>query len=149
MLSSAALFPSLEPAAAEAPAMRTGVVLLVEDEDPLAELLATLLARIKVRVIRAADGAQAVRLFNEHRATIVLALVDCHLPDTGGAELCRTLRETAPGLPLLLTSGRDQRALEAKLAADGPCQFLPKPYMPGDVVRRITSLLPPADGTFV
>lgn len=143
MPTSAALFPSLEPAAAESPATRESVVLLVEDEDPLADLLMTLLSRMKVRVLRAADGAQAVKLFNEHRASISLAFVDCHLPDTGGAELCRDLRGAAPGLPLLLTSGRDQRALEAQLAAGGPCQFLPKPYMPGDVMRRVSALLSP------
>jgi len=143
MLSSAALFPSLEPAAAEAPATRDALVLLVEDEDPLADLLTTLLSRMKVRVVRAADGAQALKLFEEHRASISLAFVDCHLPDTGGAELCRDLRGTAPGLPLLLTSGRDQRVLEAQLAAGGPCQFLPKPYMPGDVMRRVSALLSP------
>ncbi len=141
MLSSAALFPSLEPAAADEAATRQGVVLLVEDEDPLAELLTTLLTRMKVRVLRAADGAQAVKLFIEHRATISLAFVDCHLPDTGGAELCRDFRDRAPGLPLLLTSGRDQRALEIQLAAGGPCQFLPKPYMPGDVMRRVSAML--------
>lgn len=141
MLSPAALFPSLEPAAAATPVKHEGLVLLVEDEDPLAELLATLLRRMQVRLIRAADGAQAVRLFNEHRAEITLAFVDCHLPDTCGAELCQILRATAPGLPLLLTSGRDQQALQTQLAAGGPCQFLPKPYMPGEVVRRVTALL--------
>lgn len=143
MLSSAALFPSLEPAAADAPTPRDALVLLVEDEDPLADLLTTLLSRMNVRVVRAADGAQALKLFEEHQASISLAFVDCHLPDTGGAELCRNLRGMAPGLPLLLTSGRDQRVLEAQLAAGGPCQFLPKPYMPGDVIRRVSALLSP------
>ena len=143
MLSSAALFPRLEPAAAEAAATREVVVLLVEDEDPLALLLTTLLSRMKVRVLRAADGAEALKLISEHRAAISLAFVDCQLPDTGGAELCRELRGAAPGLPLLLTSGRDQRALEVQLAAGGPCQFLPKPYMPADVMRRVSALLSP------
>ncbi len=143
MLSSAALFPSLEPDAAEVSTPREVVVLLVEDEDPLALLLTTLLSRIKVRVLRAGDGAEALKLFNEQRASISLAFVDCQLPDMGGAELCRELRATSPGLPVLLTSGRDQRALEIQLAAGGPCQFLPKPYMPNDVMRRVNALLSP------
>ena len=141
MLSSAALFPALEPADTASPGPRNALVLLVEDEDPLAELLTTLLGRLKVRVIRAADGAQAMQLFQQHRAEITLAFVDCHLPDRGGAEVCNDLRAASPGLPLLLTSGRDQRALEAHFAASGPCQFLPKPYMPADVIRRVSSLL--------
>jgi len=141
MFSSAALFPSLEPEAANS-ALRDGAVLVVEDEDSLADLLHHLLLRVKIRVLRAADGAQARQLFAKHRAAIALALVDCHLPDMGGAELCQELRAVAPGLPLLITSGRDQRALAATLAPGGPTAFLPKPYMPGEVVRRVTALLP-------
>lgn len=142
MLPSAALFSTLEPAAVPMkPAMREGVVLLVEDEDSLAELLTHLLARIKVSVLRAADGAQATRLFAEHRTRIALAFVDCHLPDADGGELCEELRAAAPGLPLLLTSGRDKRGLEAHFAAGGPCQFLAKPYMPAEVMHRVTALL--------
>jgi DNA-binding response OmpR family regulator len=133
----------LEPVNA-APALREGAVLLVEDEDSLAELLTHLLARLKIRVLHAADGAQAVRLFAEHRATISLAFVDCTLPDMAGGDLCQGFRAEMPGLPLLLTSGRDQRALEAALAPGGPCQFLPKPYMPADVMHRVKALLAPA-----
>ncbi|HYD85683.1 MAG TPA: response regulator [Opitutus sp.] len=140
--SSAALFPNLEPAAAPAAVgKRETVVLLVEDEDSLAELLTCLFSRIKVRVMRAADGAQARRVFAENRADITLAFVDCHLPDGHGADLCAEFRTIVPNLPLLLTSGRDQQALAVTLAAGGPCDFLPKPYMPADVMRRVRSLL--------
>lgn len=137
-----ALFPNLEPAPAPGgTTLRDGAVLLVEDEDSLAELLTCLLRRINVRVLRAADGAEARKLFDENRAGITLAFVDCHLPDVEGGELCQELRQTVPHLPLLLTSGRDQRALAARLAAGGPCDFLPKPYMPSDVMHRVRSML--------
>jgi two-component system cell cycle sensor histidine kinase/response regulator CckA len=144
MLTSVALFPSLEPAAAASPPLRDGAVLLVEDEDSLAELLTHLLARLKIRVLRAADGAQAVRLFRENQAAISMAFVDCTLPDMAGGDLCHEFRAAAPGLPLLLTSGRDHRALERALASGGPCQFLPKPYMPAEVMSRVKSLLTPS-----
>jgi len=146
MSSSAALFPNLEtsPAPGLTSERATGSVLLVEDEDSLAELLFHVLGRMKVPVLRAADGAQALQLFVDHRDAIGLAFVDCHLPDVCGADLCATLRALAPGLPLLITSGRDQRALESSLASGGPTGFLPKPYMPTDVIRRVNALLPSA-----
>ena len=56
-------------------------------------------------------------------------------------ELCQQLRALAPGLPLLLTSGRDQRALQAVFAAGGPCSFLAKPYMPAEVMGRVKMML--------
>lgn len=139
---SAALFPSLDSAAETGSASRRkGAVLLVEDEATLAELLTHLLARVQVEVIHAPSGALALQTFDARRHEIALAFVDCHLPDMDGRALSQKLREAAPGLPLLLTSGRDQRSLEAVFAASGPTGYLPKPYMPGEVLRRVTMLL--------
>lgn len=118
-----------------------GTVLLVEDEESLADLLTALLRRINVHVLRAPDGASARQLFAEHREGIALAFVDCHLPDMAGADLCQELREACPRLPILLTSGRDQRALQAVFASGGPCSFLAKPYMPQEVMRQVKALL--------
>ena len=139
---SAALFPSLDSAAeSDCASRRKGAVLLVEDEATLAELLTHLLARVQVEVIHTPSGALALQTFHARRDEIALAFVDCHLPDMDGRALSQKLREAAPGLPLLLTSGRDQRSLEAVFAAGGPTGYLPKPYMPGEVLRRVTMLL--------
>lgn len=145
MLPTATLLPSLEPLApASEPLEFAATVLLVEDEDALAELLKCLLVRLKVRVLHAADGAQALQLLAEYRGKVNLAFVDCHLPDIGGPDLCELLRDQVPGLPLLLTSGRDQRNVVGNFTSGGPCAFLPKPYLPADVMRRVSSLLPAA-----
>jgi DNA-binding response OmpR family regulator len=116
-------------------------VLLVEDEESLAELLTHLLTRLQLRVVRASDGAAALQAFREHQPSIALAFVDCRLPDMDGADVCRELRGIHPRLPLLLTSGRDQRALAASFGATAPAAFLAKPYMPADVMRHVTALL--------
>lgn len=140
MSSSAALLPNLEQTPAES-AELANAVLLVEDDESLADLLKHLLTRMKIRVLHAPTGAAAMALFAEHRASVALAFVDCHLPDAEGGELCQRLRTISPGVPLLLTSGRDQRALEAVFVAGGPCSFLAKPYMPADVIGRVKSML--------
>jgi DNA-binding response OmpR family regulator len=140
MSSPAALFPNLEQAPVQS-ADSTSAVLLVEDDESLADLLKHLLTRMKIRVLHAATGAAAVSLFAEHHAAVALAFVDCHLPDAEGGELCQRLRAISPGVPLLLTSGRDQRALESVFVAGGPCSFLAKPYMPADVMGRVKSML--------
>lgn len=141
MFPPAAPFPNLEPAAASGPPPAGHSVLLVEDEDSLGDLLMHLLGRINVRVIHATDGATGLQLFAEHKASISLAFVDCRLPDMDGGELCRRLREMQPRLPLLLTSGRDQRGLVGLFSPGGPAAFLPKPYMPADVMRHVNALL--------
>ena len=142
MSPAAALFPSLEQNAATSGGPQTmGAVLLVEDDDSLSDLLKHLLGRMQVCVFHAPTGAAALKLFVEHRSAITLAFVDCHLPDTEGGELCDQLRALSPSLPLLLTSGRDQRALEARFGVSGPCSFLAKPYMPAEVMGRVKSML--------
>lgn len=120
---------------------RQRLVLLVEDEESLGELLVHLLSRTSIPAVRAADGTTALRLFAEHRSDVALAFVDCRLPDMDGGDLCRELRTLAPGLPLLVTSGRDQRLLIRSLVDGGRTGFLQKPYMPADVIRHVNALL--------
>lgn len=142
MSPSAELFPNLDSAAAKTShSSLAGSVLLVEDDESLADLLKHLLTRMQLRVVHAATGAQAAKALAEQRAQISLAIVDCHLPDSEGGEICTKLRELSPGIPLLLSSGRDQRALETTFSASGPCSFLAKPYMPADVMGRVKSML--------
>jgi DNA-binding response OmpR family regulator len=116
-------------------------ILLVEDEEPLAELLSNLLARLNVRTLVAPDGVTALSLFAEHRQSIVLAFIDCNLPDIPGPKLGEKMRELSPKLALLFTSGRNQIELDQVFAAGGPCGFLPKPYLPAEVLRRVSALL--------
>lgn len=133
------LFPVGNLTGAEA--RRADTVLLVEDDESLGRLFSVLLERCQLRVMRARDGAECLRLFGEHSAAITLVLMDCSLPDARGGALCHRLRARVPGLPVLLTSGRKQEALQALLAADGPTAFLPKPFVPGDVLREVRALL--------
>lgn len=117
-------------------------VLVVEDDAPVAALLGHILARIDRRVLHARDGGECLRLFEQHAAAIGLVFMDCTLPDAHGGTLCDRLRSIVPGLPVLLTSGRQQPGLLKLLAADGPTAFLSKPYLPAEVLRQVRLLLP-------
>jgi two-component system cell cycle sensor histidine kinase/response regulator CckA len=116
-------------------------VLLVEDDDSLSRLFALILERSNLRVVRAGDGVECLRLFEENRSDVAVVLMDCTLPDAHGGSLCHQLRQAVPNLPILLTSGRKQEALHGLLAADGPTGFLPKPFLPSDVIRKVRDLL--------
>lgn len=140
LVSSGPSQPVIVGLTAEPVAVVRDTVLLVEDDQPVAALVAHILARINCRVIHARDGEQCLRLFERQSASIGLVFMDCGLPDTHGGSLCQRLRATAPGLPVLLSSGREQPGLVALLAADGPTAFLAKPYLPGDVLRQVRSL---------
>lgn len=115
------------------------IVLLIEDDDFVAGLVECILARQPVRVLRAASGEEAEKMFAEHRSDVALAMIDCGLPDTDGRTLCRRLRGQMPQLPVLITSGSDIDI--AMLAAEGPTVFLPKPFFPIQVQQQVRSLL--------
>jgi len=117
-------------------------VLVVEDDSTLARLFSVFIERCHLRVLHARDGASCLRVFEAHRDELVLVLMDCGLPDVHGGTLCHRLRASVPGLPLLLTSGSKQESLHALLSHDGPTGFLPKPFLPADVLREVRALLP-------
>ena len=116
-------------------------ILLVEDDDMVAILLTQVLERVRWRVLRADDAASGERLAAQHGSAIAVAVVDCGLPDADGVGLGGRLRVTLPGLPLLLTSGRECSGVVQDLAAGGPAAFLGKPFLPGEVLNAVRNLL--------
>ena len=85
--------PSVSP---EAP---PPLVLLIEDEEMVADLVERLLVRLGKRVLRARDGAEGAQMFAEYEHDIALVMLDCCLPDIDGVAMCRVIRQHAPNLP--------------------------------------------------
>jgi len=127
--------------AAETPPRPRGTILIIEDDELVASLFGLLVAPLAARVLRARDATEGQRLFEQDPGAIALVVVDCGLPDVPGGTLCRRLRAIAPGLPVLLTSGREHPELRCQLAADGPVDFLAKPYRPAEATQRVRALL--------
>ena len=116
-------------------------ILVVEDEDFVAGLITRFLERGNFRDVRAADGAEAQRVFAERKAAIALVMVDATLPDMHGGALARALRDQVSRLPILFVSGRDSTALRDVFASEGPTGFVPKPFFPAEVVRQVRALI--------
>jgi DNA-binding response OmpR family regulator len=127
------------PTAPASAARRT--ILVVEDEDFVAGLITRFLERGNFRVVRAADGAEAQRVFAAQADTIGLAMIDATLPDMHGGALARLLREHAKHLPLLFVSGRDSSALREVFAAEAPTGFVAKPFLPAEIMRQVRALI--------
>src|ERR1051325_9132715 len=98
-----------------APAPARDTVLIVEDDDNIAGLLACIIQRDGYQVLRARFAGEAHPLFDDHGPRIALALVDCTLPDFNGTVLGHQLRDRASQLPLLFVSGRDLSSVRDSL----------------------------------
>ncbi|MBC7368315.1 MAG: response regulator [Undibacterium sp.] len=143
--------PALPPIAAESsppPGARAtvfglgqGTLLLVEDQDFIAGYLAEIFTRAGLAVVRTSDGAGALRVLAEQGAEVRLAMIDHGLPDMQGDELCVRLRGLVPGLPVMLTSGRELEGCREKLALSGPTWFAAKPYRTAQLVDQVRALM--------
>lgn len=118
-----------------------GTILLVEDQEFIAELLMMVFARAGLSVVRVGDGAEALRVLRDHQGKVRLAMIDIGLPDIAGDDLGLALRELVPGLPVILTSGREAEGCREKLLASGPTWFAAKPYKTAQLVEQVRALL--------
>ena len=109
-------------------------ILLVEDEDSIAEPLADGLRREGFDVVRAATGAAALEA-----APADLVLLDLRLPDLDGLDVCRRLRERS-GVPIIVVTARGEeadRVVGLELGAD---DYVVKPFGLRELIARIRAV---------
>jgi DNA-binding response OmpR family regulator len=106
-------------------------ILLVEDEDSIAEPLAQGLRREGFDVDRAATGAAALEA-----PPADCVLLDLRLPDVDGYEVCRSLRERSD-VPIIMVTARGEeidRVVGLELGAD---DYVAKPFGLRELIARI------------
>ena len=109
-------------------------ILLVDDEPTLLGLLRRYLERSQHEVALCETAEDALRTFQES-GPFDLIVADLTLPGMNGEELIVKLREFAPGLPAILSSGY---AHETHLAG---VRFLQKPFLPNALGALVTEIL--------
>ncbi len=113
-------------------------VLIVEDEESLAEPLAFLLKKEGFDVHLASDGPTALQTFENQQVDIVL--LDLMLPGMSGTEVCRQLRLTS-SVPVIMVTARDSeidKVVGLELGAD---DYVTKPYYARELIARIRAVL--------
>src|SRR5260370_6604403 len=121
------------------PPVRLGC-LVVDEEEAVGDMLADVLgsAGHDVAVARAAgEGLSRVR--NE---PLDLVFTDLSMPGMTGWELARAVRDTAPGLPVILVSGFAVEVSQDELQASGVHSVLAKPINIGDVLEAAAAIRP-------
>jgi DNA-binding response OmpR family regulator len=117
-------------------------VLLVEDDDRVADALLPALARRGFEMSRSATGVPVVGMLED----IDVVLLDLGLPDVDGMDLCRTIR-AASTVAVIVVSARseiDDRITALQAGAD---DYLVKPYDIGELVARVQAVSRRTDGT--
>jgi two-component system cell cycle sensor histidine kinase/response regulator CckA len=115
-------------------------VLLVDDEPGVRQFSKRILDDAGYRVLEAANGDDAERLFAHHADSIDLLVTDVMMPGCGGAELLSRLRLQVPALRVLYMSGYPESVVHMK-GIDRGFPLVEKPFTMAEFVRRVREAL--------
>ena len=113
-------------------------VLIVEDEESFSEALSFMLRREGYEVEVAADGNDAVDLFERRGADLIL--LDLMLPGIPGTEVCRTIRlkSQVPIIMLTAKDGEIDKVVGLEIGAD---DYVTKPFSSRELLARVRAVL--------
>lgn len=113
-------------------------ILVVEDEETLAEAISFLLSKEGFDVAVAATGPEAIETFDKSGADLIL--LDLMLPGLSGTEVCRQIR-TKSSVPIIMLTAKDSeidKVVGLELGAD---DYVTKPYSSRELIARIRAVL--------
>ncbi|MGN6203186.1 MAG: response regulator transcription factor [Solirubrobacterales bacterium] len=115
-----------------------GAILIVEDEQAIADLLRDYLRREGFAVVWAASGEQALAELGRHPVRLVI--LDIGLPGIDGFEVCRRLRGRT-SVPILILSAREDEVDRVAGLEAGADDYVVKPFSPRELVARVKAIL--------
>jgi PAS domain S-box-containing protein len=135
------LVPEPVPARAK-PAGGSETILLVEDESTVRQLAAVVLERAGYRVFEAANGVEALRIWEKQRGAIQLLLTDIVMPQgISGRELAARLQAANPALRVVFTSGYSAEIAGSDLSLKVGQKFIQKPWFSEQLLDTVRSCL--------
>ena len=110
-------------------------VLIIEDEQNIVDILSFNLSREGYDTLEAYDGVTGLQLALEHNPDLIL--LDLMLPGMNGFDVCREIRKTGSGIPILMLTAREEEAdkvLGLELGAD---DYITKPFSVRELMARV------------
>jgi DNA-binding response OmpR family regulator len=118
--------------------MSEQTILVVDDEEAIAEAVRARLESEGYRVVVAYDGPQAIELHAEHRPDLVV--LDLMLPGMDGLEVCQAIQRKS-WTPVLMLTARTEEADKVAGFALGADDYLTKPFSLRELAARVKAIL--------
>jgi phosphate regulon transcriptional regulator PhoB len=120
---------------------RLGRVLLVEDEQDVAELIRYNLTKEGYDVVLCGNGNEALRLARENRPDVIL--LDIMVPQLNGWEVCRRIKKDPElaAIPVIMVSGRVEEGDKVLGFEVGADDYVTKPFSPRELIARVRAVL--------
>jgi len=113
-------------------------ILVVDDEEAIAEAVRARLESEGYRVVAAADGPEAIRAHAEHHPDLVV--LDLMLPGMDGLEVCKQIQRDG-WTPVLMLTARAEEADKVAGFAVGADDYLTKPFSLRELTVRVKAIL--------
>ncbi len=136
------LTPTIEDVPLDVSGVPTGneTILLVEDEESFRNLLKDSIEERGYKVICAADGIEAIRLYTEHKDRIDLILSDLGLPKLDGTALFSVFKTINPRIKVVFMTGYFESEEREELLNAG-VEIIEKPFLIETVIRKMRAAL--------
>jgi PAS domain S-box-containing protein len=140
--------PRAEPSARPREAAElsfSGTVLVVDDEKAVRDVGIALVSYLGFTPVGAADGEEALKIFDEHGGVLAFVLLDMTMPRMDGVTALREMKRRRPGARVILCSGFGEQDAAARAASEGAAGFIQKPYGLEQLKTAVLRMLgPPA-----
>lgn len=114
-------------------------VLIVEDDNNIAELLRLYLEKEGYATLVASDGGAGLEQFRQHHPDIVL--LDVMMPVMDGWEVCRAIRQTDKKTPIIMLTAKGETTDKVSGLKMGADDYITKPFEMKEVLARIEAVL--------
>jgi CheY-like chemotaxis protein len=115
-------------------------ILLVEDELLVRMFAVDVLEEYGFKIEEAGSAQEALDLLSQHAEPPAAAVIDLGLPDRAGDILAVEIRTAHPQLPIVIASGRSEREIRERFAADERVTALVKPYTASLLMEALNKL---------
>ena len=119
----------------------TEMILLVDDEEMVADIGKDMLEKLGYTIQVAFSGEEAIKIFNANREEVKLVILDMIMPDMSGGETFNRLKAIKPDAKILLSSGYSLNGRASKIMKRGCNGFIQKPFNLKQISRKIREIL--------
>ena len=118
-----------------------GVILLAEDDQFVRKTILRILEQGGYTILTADNGEDALRIFEDNKDRISMAILDMVMPKMCGQEVYDIMRNLRPDLKVLLISGYMPDTMLDSVKTDYGIDFLMKPFKPDNVLDKVNNAL--------
>ncbi len=118
-----------------------GKVLLVDDEEMVIDIGAQMIEKMGYDVIFTRKGDEALALYDAHRSTVDLVVLDLIMPGMGGGDVFDELKKIDPDVKVLLASGYCIDGQAREILNRGCRGFIQKPYNMEALSQKISEIM--------